>query len=297
MSENIKDLIKTCEACQTYATAQQLLPLQCHELTERPWQCVGIDVFSIKEKQYLATVGYMSNFVEVDRLYSTTTGVICGKLQAHFARYGIPDVVVTDNGPQFSSQEFADFAQTWHFTHRTSSPHHPASNAIAESAVKTLKKTMMKCALDGSNVYQVLLNLRNTPRLGILLSPVQLMMSRCTKTIIPTAKSLLTLTAIPDTMTIRRQQQIAQTTQYNRKAHDVPPLQEGDTARIKPTNLGDKQWIRGTVVRPTTNRTTTTRQHVRRNRVHLRPATASSTTTTKSGHVVKPVPRLGFPLQ
>ena len=85
MSENNKDLIKTCEACQTYATAQQPLPLQCHELTERPWQRVGIDLFSIKEKQYLATIDYMSNFVEVDRLYSTTTGAIRGKFRAHFA--------------------------------------------------------------------------------------------------------------------------------------------------------------------------------------------------------------------
>ena len=110
MSENTKDVIKTCEACQTYTTAQQPLPLQCHELTERPWQRVGIDLFSIKEQQYLATVDYMSNFVEVDRLYSTTPGAICGKLHAHFAPYGVPDVVVTGNGPQFSSQEFADFA-------------------------------------------------------------------------------------------------------------------------------------------------------------------------------------------
>ena len=105
---------------------------------------------------------------------------------------------------------------------------------------ETPKKTMMKCAMDGSNVYQALLNLRNTPRPGILLSPVQLMKSRRTKTS-PAAKSLLAPTAIPNTTTIRRQRQIAQATRYNHKARDVPPLQEGDSVRIKPTNLGDKQ--------------------------------------------------------
>ena len=161
---------------------------------------------------------------------------------------------------------------------------------MAESAVKTIKKTMMKCAMDGSNVYQALLNLRNTPRPGILLSPVQLMMSRRTKTIIPTAKSLLAPSTIPDTTSIRRQRQIAQAIRYNRKARDVPPLQEGDTVRIKPTHLGNKQWIRGTVVRPATNGTydvqTPQGNIIRRNRVHLHPATASSTTTTtRSGCV------------
>ena len=51
----------------------------------------------------------MSNFFEVDRLYSTTTAAVRAKLSAHFARYGVLEVVISDNGPQFSSDEFAAF--------------------------------------------------------------------------------------------------------------------------------------------------------------------------------------------
>ena len=41
-----------------------------------------------------------------------------------FARYGIPDIVVTDNGPQFTSAELSVFAKTWMFTHDRFSPYH-----------------------------------------------------------------------------------------------------------------------------------------------------------------------------
>lgn len=299
MTDDIKQLITSCETCQAFPTAQQSLPLQCHELTERPWQRVGVDLFNLQGKDYLATVDYMSNFIEVDRLYSTTTSAVRAKLSAHFARHGVPDVVVSDNGPQFSSQEFTDFAQAWNFQHKTSSPHHPTSNGMAESAVKTLKKTMMKCANDGTNVHQALLNLRNTPRPGIMLSPAQLLMSRRTKIVIPMAKSLLLPTASPDTTALRRQRQIKQAALHDKHARDVPPLAEGDTVRMKPTTLGQKQWIRGSVIQGDGNRSyeiqTDAGATLRRNRQDLRPATAS--VTTQSGRAVKPVQRYGFTTQ
>jgi len=298
MTDNIKHFISTCETCQSYSTAQQPLPLQCHELTERPWQRVGVDLFSLKNKHYLATVDYMSNFVEVDRLYSTTSAAVRAKLQAHFARYGVCDTLISDNGPQFSCEEFAEFAKHWNFEHKTSSPHHPASNGMAESAVKTLKRTLIKCDQDGTNVYEALLNLRNTPRPAILLSPAQLLMSRRTKTIVPMAKSLLMPSTVPDTTALRRQRQIKQAALHDRKARDVPPLAENTPVRIRPTELGKKQWIKGTVVHRAADRSydvqTPDGNIMRRTQVDLRPAPTPAQITTRSGRVVKPVQHYGF---
>ena len=65
---------------------------------------------------------YFSNFAEVDSLSKTTSRAVIKKLKAHFACHGIPDVVVSDNGPQFSSEEFHGFSRDWEFTHITSSP-------------------------------------------------------------------------------------------------------------------------------------------------------------------------------
>ena len=60
-------------------------------------------------------------------------------MKAVFARFGIPDVLVTDNGPQFASAEFAVFAKTWMFKHTTSSPYHPQSNGKAEKGRENSK--------------------------------------------------------------------------------------------------------------------------------------------------------------
>jgi len=58
----------------------------------------------------------------------------------HFARYGVLDRVITDNGPQFCSQEYENFATTWRFEHTTSPPYYPQTNEKAELAVKIAKK-------------------------------------------------------------------------------------------------------------------------------------------------------------
>ena len=59
---------------------------------------------------------------------TTTSTAIINKLRAIFARHGIPEKLVSDNGPQSSAQEFADFAKEWDFSHITSSLTYPQSN-------------------------------------------------------------------------------------------------------------------------------------------------------------------------
>lgn len=75
-----------------------------------------------------------------------------------FARYGIPDVLVTDNGAQFASAEFAAFAETWSFEHHTLSPGYPQSNGKAENAVQTVKRLFTKYKASGQSEYLALLN-------------------------------------------------------------------------------------------------------------------------------------------
>ena len=71
----------------------------------------------------MITVDYYSDCFEIDRLYCTTTIAIVKNLKNHLARHGIPDEVMTDNGPNLVSNEFAKFAESWNFLHTTSSPY------------------------------------------------------------------------------------------------------------------------------------------------------------------------------
>ena len=131
----------------------------------------GIDLFELDGWQYLVTVDYFSSFIEVNYLTSTTAKDIIIKFQVHFARYGIPSEIVSDQGPQFTSTQFHSMVNKWGIVHTMSSPGHHQSNGKAEAAVKTVKHMMYKCLQDGTDVYEALFELMNTPQQDTGLSP------------------------------------------------------------------------------------------------------------------------------
>ena len=81
-------------------------------------------------------------------------------LDAISARHGIPETVFSDNGPQYSSAEFSNFAQEWGFSHVTSTPMYPQSNREAERTVQTMKNRLLTKAEDP---HETLLAYRATP--------------------------------------------------------------------------------------------------------------------------------------
>uniref|UniRef100_A0A2C9M976 Integrase catalytic domain-containing protein n=1 Tax=Biomphalaria glabrata TaxID=6526 RepID=A0A2C9M976_BIOGL len=186
MTGDTKHYISTCEMCQAFQLNQQKETLMNHEVHTHPWEKVGVDLFTLDGKDYLVCVDYYSNFCEVDRLENTSSETVIRKLKAHFARYGIPSTVVSDNGPQLSSDIFAKFVNDWSFNHLTSSPHYPRSNGKAKSAVKTEKTLFLK----NKDQFMALLNHKSTAnKTGT--SPSQAFFNRRIRTLLPIAKSLL----------------------------------------------------------------------------------------------------------
>ncbi|XP_033109740.1 uncharacterized protein LOC117110992 [Anneissia japonica] len=100
--------------------------------------------------------------------------------------------VVSDGGPQFSSNNFKAFSTAWGFQHILSSPGNSQSNGAAEAAVKVAKRLMKKCASAGEDPYIGLLNIRNTQTEGMTTTPTERLMGRKTKTILPTTNKTLT---------------------------------------------------------------------------------------------------------
>ena len=173
MTNDIKEYVSLCSTCKSYETANAKEPLIPHDIPDRPWAKLGINLFSLNNQDYLITVDYFSGFFEVEKLKDTTSMTIITKLKAHFARYGSPEVVVSDNGPQFSCLNFNIFAKKWDFEHRPSSPGNSKANGKAEAAVKVAKNLMKKAIDAKSDVYLALLDLRNTPTQGQETSPAQ----------------------------------------------------------------------------------------------------------------------------
>lgn len=86
--------------------------MQLHEIPGRPWGRVSSDLFTFNLRDYIVLADSYSEFIEVGELRSTTSSDIILFLKQHFSPHGIPDVLITDNGAQFSSSEFTIFSST-----------------------------------------------------------------------------------------------------------------------------------------------------------------------------------------
>ena len=125
---NIKEVVPKCEVCAEYKLSNPQQLMQMHKIPNRPWRRLGEDLFTLQSKDYVVLVDYYFDFVEVSPLKDTNSTAIIKFMKVQFSRHSIPDVLVSDNGPQFTSREFADFTTQWEFQHVMSSPYHPKSN-------------------------------------------------------------------------------------------------------------------------------------------------------------------------
>ena len=245
MNREIQELANNCESCQELKPRNQKETLKQHDEYQSPWAKIGIDLFEIHGRNYLVTVDYYSNFIEVDHMTSTTSKQCITKLKAHFARYGIPLQIVSDSGSQFVSQEFKQFTHDWGINHITSSPLHHQSNGKAESAVKIIKNMMTKANQDGTDQYEALLELRNTPRQDTNLSPASMMFSIRPRTMIPFVNNKLRNK--PKVTQRRNKRRATVKKYYDRTAKDLSQLKVGDLVYYIHSEGNKRDWRKGKI--------------------------------------------------
>ena len=136
LSREIEEMVMRCDICA------QVRPeikdkLMASSFPSRPWERLGMDLCGHRGVVYLVIVDYFSRWLEFRKLQNQTFEHTIAVLEEVFATHGIPDIVMSDNGPRFSSASFSTFADTYGFTHTTSSPRYPQSNGESERAVRT----------------------------------------------------------------------------------------------------------------------------------------------------------------
>ena len=219
-------------------------PLMSHPAPSRPWEKVGIDIFTQRSQDYLVTVDYLSGYFEVDRLPSKKAVDVIYALRQQWARHGIPVDLVSDNA--FASSEFKKFAERWEFQHTFSSPRYPQSNGRAEAAVKTAKRLMSKANESNCDPFFALLDWRNTQSEQTNISPAQIMFGRRTRTLLPSAEALLTTPNAASAQTALTKAKQRQALYYNRGAKDRPALAVGQTVRVR---FDEDKWRKAEVSR------------------------------------------------
>ncbi len=135
---------------------------------------------------FFIAVDAHSKWPEVHALSNTTVQRTLESLRKMFAAHGLPSQIVTDNGPQFVSQEFAVFMKNHGFKHVRSAPYHPASNGLAERFIQTFKQSMKATVNKGFLVNQrlsnFLLTYRSTPHAATSVDPCMLLLKRQLRT-------------------------------------------------------------------------------------------------------------------
>ena len=228
--QHIEEKVSKCPVCCKYRIqpAEPLIPSQ---FPERPWQKVGTDLFEWKKSNYLLVVDYFSWFIEVSKLSSTSSDAVIEHLKSIFSRHGIPETVMSDNGPQYSAAIFGAFAIQYGFTHTTSSPRYPQANGAAERAVRTVKELLVK----NKDPYLAMLAYRSTP-LENGYSPTELLMGRRIHTTIPVITKQL-IPKLPKKSLLRQKeenmrQRQKQNFDYRHNATVLKPFKQGESVWI-----------------------------------------------------------------
>jgi hypothetical protein len=266
----VKEMIASCDICNQVRSQQRKEPLVQQQVPSRAWAVVSTDLFELNKIMCLIVVDYFSNYFEYEALSAATSGLVIRAMKQLFARYGIPEKLISDNGTQFVSEEFKKFSRDYGFNHETSSPRYPQSNGKTERAVGVRKSMMEKSLIANSDFYVALLDFRNTPQADIGLSPSQRMFGRKTRSIIPAVQKQHEPQPLSDVQGKINRSRAKQKKLFDRGSRQLDELQVGDTVRMRLP--GKKIWSKGAVVKQPSDRSYIVRvngKSYRRNRRQL----------------------------
>ena len=183
LDQDIETLVKECKPCQQEKPSPPAAPLHPWIWPATPWKRVHVDFAGpFQGKMFLIVINAHSEWPEVVTMTSTTAESTVGVLRNMFASHGLPQQLVSDNGPQFVAQVFTDFMQHNGIKHIKCTPYHPSSNGLAERFVRTFKLAMKAGATDNiplaHRLANFLLSYRSTPHSSTGRSPSYLFLHR-----------------------------------------------------------------------------------------------------------------------
>ncbi|XP_026565797.1 uncharacterized protein K02A2.6-like [Pseudonaja textilis] len=185
MDAQISRWVSSCQPCQATRPAPPAATPTRWEDAGAPWSQLHIDLAGpVHGRTFLVLVDSFSKWIDLALLPSTTTLAITRALTRVFVTHGLPDILVSDNGPQFTSCEFEVFAANLGIRHILTAPFHPASNWMAERAVRSVKEALARFGqIDWySKLSRYLLTQHTTPCTTTNKSPAELLMGRHLRT-------------------------------------------------------------------------------------------------------------------
>ena len=244
MELDLEEQVKNCNDCQMNQKTPKQAPLHPWEWPACPWTRLHIDhAGPFLGKLFLVVVDSHSKWLEVVSVPSTSSSYTIEALRRMFATHGLPQIIVSDNGTAFTSQEFKTFIKNNGIQHVTTAPYHPASNGMAERAVQTFKSGLKKATKTNVLVEldRFLFQYRITPHTTTGVAPAQLLMGR-------TLRSRLDL-LLPSMQTRVITKQLQQKANHDQHA-ESRSFNPGDAVYAR-NYSGAKKWIPGIITKIT----------------------------------------------
>ena len=150
MYENIREYVKSCDACQRRGKSrnkQPLHPIPVHS----PFYQIGIDFVGplpkTKEgnRYIIVAMDYLTKWPEAKPVPAATAeetekfifeDIIC--------QHGCPQVILTDRGMHFNNQLIQKLVERFQIRHLLSTPYHPQTNGLVERFNRTLCESLAK---------------------------------------------------------------------------------------------------------------------------------------------------------
>ena len=138
---DLERVVKSCGWCQEHERMPLVAPLHPWEWPKSSWLRLHVEYAGpFMGRMLLVIVDAFSKWLEVHTVSSATSRATIESIRETIATQDMPDIIVSDNGSCFTSQEFELFCRSNGMTHIKSAPYQPASNGLAERIVQNRNK-------------------------------------------------------------------------------------------------------------------------------------------------------------
>ncbi|XP_058817909.1 uncharacterized protein K02A2.6-like [Topomyia yanbarensis] len=198
MDEQVEKFVKSCGSCTLVSAISPPEPMLRTKMPDKPWSDVAIDFLGpLPSGHYLLVlVDYFSRFTEVIIMKQTTTDLTVQALFETFSRFGVPETLRSDNGPQFISEPFKAFCQEFGIEHQKIIPYWPQANGEVERMNNTILKRLRISQEENRSKWKwdlrsFLLMYNSTPHSTSGIAPSALMFGRVLRDKLPSVHSRL----------------------------------------------------------------------------------------------------------
>jgi hypothetical protein len=180
LQDKVKDFVEKCNDCSLYVDKKTSEPIQHHQIPEKVWDTVAVDLYGPMPSSKHVVVAYdlLSRFPAAKLVSSTKAEKVIPALENIYDTYGNPQTQISDNGPPFNSVKMKNFTDGRNITMQPVPPRHPNANP-SETFMRPLGKTLKighrNHQSEAQNVQEVLNSYRQTPHPSTGIPPADMM--------------------------------------------------------------------------------------------------------------------------